>query len=173
MLHLRLAATANDDVVEVTTPLERANKAARALAAYELWLEAGSEAADWLERAAKDGDDCAQNDLGDRYAKGKHVVQDDVAAARWFRQAAEQKNVTAQTNLGSLYFLGRGVPQDYAEAATWFRCAAQEGNDTAQTYLGTLYAEDLGVARNDQEAAKLFMQVARTREQLRAWSDSM
>ncbi len=110
MLQLRLAA-ANEDVVEVvTTPLERADKAARALAAYELSLEAGSEAADWLERAAKGGDDCAQNDLGDRYAKGKHVVRDDAAAARWFRQAAEQGNDTAQTNLGSLYFLGRACP---------------------------------------------------------------
>ncbi len=165
---VRLAAE-NDDAVEWT------DRIARALAAYELggrYRDDGDdEAARWFHRAAEDGEDCAQNDLGDMYANGRGVPRDDIRALIWFRRSAVQDNDTAQMNLGIMYFLGRGVSRDYAKAARWFRRSAEQNNDVAQAVLGTMYAKGLGVARDDGEAAKWFLRVAKSQEDLRAWSE--
>ena len=49
-----------------------------------------------LVKRAEDGDAEAQDDLGNRYADGEGVAQDDAEAATWYQKAAEQGDVWVQ-----------------------------------------------------------------------------
>ena len=79
-------------------------------------------------QAAERGDAHAQALLGNMYANGQGVRQDDAEAVRWYRQAAAQGYAQAQTNLGAMYAEGRGVHQDLALAQKWFGKACQNGD---------------------------------------------
>ena len=85
--------------------------------AFKLWLP-----------LAEQGNAYAQFNLGNMYANGRGVKQDDVEAVKWYRKVAEQGNVYAQFNLGLMYEQGRGVKQDDVEAVKWYRQAAEQGN---------------------------------------------
>ena len=54
----------------------------------------------WLTRAAEQGDDKSQYELGLRYYEGKDVEQDYAKAIYWYTRAAEQGHIYAQCNLG-------------------------------------------------------------------------
>jgi TPR repeat protein len=62
-----------------------------------------------LLRAAERGDTRAQSELGDLYAEGEGVPQNDAEAAKWYRLAAELGDDYAQQKLGWMYFAGDGV----------------------------------------------------------------
>ena len=79
-------------------------------------------------QAAERGDAHAQALLGNMYANGQGVRQDDAEAVRWYRQAAAQGFAEAQYNLGVAYERGRGVRQDDAQAVQWYREAAEQGH---------------------------------------------
>lgn len=49
-----------------------------------------AEAAKWYRKAAEQGNEAAQWDLGALYAKGQGVTQDYIAAHMWFSLAAAQ-----------------------------------------------------------------------------------
>ena len=51
-------------------------------------------------QAAEQGNAQAQYNLGNMYAQGRGVRQDDAQATQWFRKSAEQGNAKAQFNLG-------------------------------------------------------------------------
>ncbi len=106
--------------------------------------------------AADQGDAGAQYNLGNMYANGEGVPQDDAEAVRWFRLAAEQGHASAQFNLGFMYANGRGVPEDAAEAVRWYRLAAEQGHASAQFNLGLMYANGRGVPEDDAEAVRLY-----------------
>lgn len=76
--------------------------------------------------------------MGEIYANGEGVPQDDAAAATWYRKAAEQGDGNAQFNLGVLYQAGQGVPQGYVQAYTWFHLAAARfpASETARSAGG-------------------------------------
>ena len=82
---------------------------------------------------AENGDPDFQNTLGDAYANGNGVPQDDAEAEKWYRLAAEQKNDCAQYNLGVLYNEGTGVPKDVVEALKWYHLAANKGDKDAKS----------------------------------------
>ena len=82
---------------------------------------------DTVRQAAEQGDATAQFNLGNMYANGEGVPQDDPEAARWFRLAAEQGLASAQFNLGVMCANGEGVLKDNAEAVRWYRLAAEQG----------------------------------------------
>ncbi|MFT5446561.1 MAG: hypothetical protein ACI9DC_001730 [Gammaproteobacteria bacterium] len=65
---------------------------------------------------AEAGNAYAQTSLGNMYANGNGVPEDDAEAVKWYRLAAAQGNADAQTNLGVMYDKGQGVPEDDAEA---------------------------------------------------------
>ena len=108
------------------------------------------------QRAAEQGDASAQLNLGDMYAGGVGVPQDDTEAVKWYRLAAEQGDAGTQYNLGVGYSLGVGVLKDDAEAARWFRLAADQGDAGAQSNLGFMYREGRGVPQDDAEAVRWF-----------------
>ena len=110
--------------------------------AFKLWLS-----------LAEQGNASAQFNLGNMYANGRGVKQDDFEAVKWYRQAAEQGHAKAQFNLGVRYAKGQGVKQDDVEAVKWYRKAAEQGYTDAQFNLGAMYAKGQGV-RQDKEQAK-------------------
>ncbi|MDE2730336.1 MAG: serine/threonine-protein kinase, partial [Bacteroidota bacterium] len=105
---------------------------------------------------AERGDPNAQLKLGEMYAEGRGVPQDNQEAVKWFRLSAEQGNAGGQFRLGEIYAEGRGVPQDNQEALKWFRLSAEQGNAVAQYSLGFMFANGLGVPQDNQEAVKWY-----------------
>ena len=82
-----------------------------------------------LLKKAEAGDVEEQYNLGNMYANGEGVSEDDAEAFKWYRKAAEQELAKAQFNLGWMYNNGRGVPQDYVAAYAWYIVAAASGDD--------------------------------------------
>ena len=78
------------------------------------------------------GDAHAQLILGDMYAKGEGVPEDDTEAVRWYRLAAEQGYAPAQSAVGFMNVHGEGVPEDAVTAYAWFSIAAAQGNPIAR-----------------------------------------
>ncbi|MGU9958084.1 MAG: tetratricopeptide repeat protein [Arenicellales bacterium WSBS_2016_MAG_OTU3] len=84
----------------------------------------------WYSKAAEQGHDEAQNDLGDMYYNGIGVAQDYKAAVEWYSKVGEQGIAEAQHSLGEMYEQGLGVAQDNIRAYMWFNLAASNGADT-------------------------------------------
>ncbi|HHV6563032.1 TPA: tetratricopeptide repeat protein, partial [Haemophilus influenzae] len=111
----------------------------------------------WYRQAAEQGNAKAQFNLGNMYADGRGVKQDNFEAVKWYRKAAEQGYAEAQGSLGVMYQSGRGVKQDGVEAVNWFRRAAEQGYATAQALLGFLYLlGERGVQVNKSLAKEWF-----------------
>jgi TPR repeat protein len=93
----------------------------------------------WFVMAANQGDTAAQNMIGEMYARGEGVEQNDADALRWFHRAAEKRNPAAETNLGIAYREGYGVSPDYQQAYNWLKRAADAGHPAAFYHLGIMY----------------------------------
>ena len=89
-----------------------------------------TEARKWYEKAATQGKDTAQFNLGLMYYKGKGVPQDYAKALEWWEKAAAQGHAKAQTNLGVMYVKGQGVSQNALTAKEWFCKACDNGEQT-------------------------------------------
>ncbi len=98
------------------------------------------------------GEAWAQTNLGDSYADGKGVAQNDAEAVKWYRLAAAQGNVRAQFKVGLMYKNGQGVLQDYVEAVKWYRLAAAQGYEIAQFNLALMYKNGQGVLQDNIKA---------------------
>jgi hypothetical protein len=83
---------------------------------------------DQLEGRADDGDPQAMNMLGEMYAEGLDVDQDDDAAVEWFRKAAEAGYPPAIKNLINMLADGRGVAESVSECVEWVQKACIEGD---------------------------------------------
>jgi localization factor PodJL len=115
-----------------------------------------AEAAEWFERAAKNGLVPAQFRLGGHYEKGLGVKKNLDRARRLYLDAGEAGNAKALHNLAVLYAEGIDGKPDYETAAKWFRKAASYGIADSQYNLGVLYARGIGVEQNLAEAYKWF-----------------
>ena len=115
---------------------------------------------DTVRQAAEQGDATAQFNLGNMYASGRGVLEDDAEAVRWYRLAAEQGHADAQFNLGVKYDFGEGVPLDDAEAVKWYRLAADQGLANAQFNLGNMYNNGEGVLKDFAEAVRWYQLAA-------------
>lgn len=91
-----------------------------------------------MEQAATAGDAAVALQLGDAYATGRGVLQDDVVANHWFERAAELGDVTAMRRLVQQYTTGCGVKVDIAQQRAWLRRAAEAGDVSAWTALGAI-----------------------------------
>ncbi|MBQ7690899.1 MAG: SEL1-like repeat protein [Muribaculaceae bacterium] len=92
-----------------------------------------------LVSQAEHGNAQAQFDLGECYANGSGMAQDNTEAVRWFRKAAEQGHAKAQVQLGECYLRGDGVAKNHAEGVRWLRKAAERGHEGAQRALKELF----------------------------------
>ena len=90
---------------------------------------------------AEQGDAGAQQYLGNMYATGRGVPENDAEAVKWYGKAAAQGHASAQFSLGLMYFNGEGVTENDAEAAKWYLKAAEQGHVGAEVLLGTFEAK--------------------------------
>jgi len=123
-----------------------------ALAVTPVGVDAQDFSLEEIRPLAEQGNALAQYVLGNMYANGEGVPEDDAEAVRWYRLAAEQGDADAQYNLGIVYAFGYGVPEDDAEAVRWWRLAAEQANVAAeqanamaQFNLGNMYYNGEGV----------------------------
>ena len=93
---------------------------------------------------AEQGNAQAQLMLGNMYANGLGVKQDDVEAVKWYRKAAEQGYADAQAMLGFSYLLGQsGVQVNKSLAKEWFGKACDNGYQEGCEYYGKLNRGEL------------------------------
>ena len=88
--------------------------------------------------AAEQGDASAQYKLGDHYARGRTVEQNNTEAVKWYLLAANQGYARAQFSLGWCFENGKGVERDIKEAEKWYVKAAEQGNEWAKKNLKSL-----------------------------------
>jgi len=96
-------------------------------------------AAEWFERAAKQGNVESMVELGLCYELGAGVEQNDEEALDWYRKAANLGNESAKFSVGEIFEEARGVPQSDAEACLWYYRAAQSGCQDSKFALRRLY----------------------------------
>jgi TPR repeat protein len=75
---------------------------------------------EWYSKAAQQGNDKAQYQLGRCYKKGEGCTKDANAAFQWFDKSAAQGNADAQLAVGKCYLKGKGVAEDAAKAKDYF-----------------------------------------------------
>ncbi|HSQ35050.1 MAG TPA: DUF1566 domain-containing protein [Candidatus Binatia bacterium] len=114
----------------------------------------------WYLKAANDGDDHAQERLGDLYLKGIGTDRDHTKAFAWYLKSAEQGNCTSKAQLGAMYEQSLGVDQDIQKALALYNEAADAGNALGQARLGDLYYRGIGVDRDYQRAFDYFQAAA-------------
>jgi hypothetical protein len=115
-----------------------------------------AEARKWFQRAAADGDERSQFNLGVLAA----AAGDDEEAVRWYEKAAKQQHSAAAYNLALLYLDGTGGNDSRAMAL--LRQAAEAGISGAQYQLGLMLSDE-GKSTFDLDAAmKWFERAARS-----------
>jgi TPR repeat protein len=143
-----------DDILAAGTPEEQ-YRVALALKAGQGLPQDDSRAAQFFERAAKQGYADAQYRIALAYAEGDGVAEDAARAADWYAKAAAQNHPAAQRDLGRLYEFGRGVGRDAGKAAEWYRAAAESGDAAGQNnYAIFLLTGRGGIAKDAARAAE-------------------
>ena len=95
----------------------------------------------WIEKAALQGFDRAQYNMGKIARDGVAGAVDMKAAAGWFLQAAKQGYAKAQNHIGMRYARGDGVEKNGTEALFWLTLAARQGHWTAKVNKESLAAK--------------------------------
>lgn len=125
----------------------------------------------WLERAAENGYDDAQNELGDFFYYGKYIIEKDYREAlRWHKKAAEQGNKDSQFRLGWMYKNGEGIEKDYKEAFNWYQKAAEQGCRASQNNLGSMYYNGEYIEKNYEEAFNWYKKAAEQEDNYGLWN---
>ncbi len=90
-----------------------------------------------FEESAKEGDDKAQNYLGEIFL---HNVKDYSSAILWYGKSAVNGNPETQYSLATLLFEGNdyGLIPNKEKALEWYRKSAESGNIKAQFTLGKI-----------------------------------
>lgn len=92
-----------------------------------------------VRQAAANNDARAQLALGNRYASGRGVPQNQTLALEWYHKAAANGLPEAQLLVGSAFLTGHGTPPDLAQAEVWLGKAAQANIAGAAEQLGICY----------------------------------
>jgi TPR repeat protein len=107
-------------------------------------------------KRADNGDARAMTLLGELYADGFGMLQDESMAVKWYKLAADHGDRDAMFALGVFHTTGRGGLHDRGEAAKLFAAAAQLGHATAAYNLGLLYLKGEQFKQDFGRAAELF-----------------
>ena len=90
-----------------------------------------SQAYEWLEKSAKQGNKMAQNNLAGLYTRDNTQNNDEKALQLLHQSAEERNDVAANFNLGVMYENGYGTAVDLKKAEYYFSKAAARGNKRA------------------------------------------
>src|SRR5205823_2775656 len=93
------------------------------------------------DRVTKDADPKAMTLLGELYADGLGVPQDERRAAEWYGLAAARGDSNAMFALAIFALNGRGGPRDRDASTRWLAAAAKLGHPLAAYDLALLYIE--------------------------------
>ncbi|MBQ9260201.1 MAG: sel1 repeat family protein [Neisseriaceae bacterium] len=94
-----------------------------------------SQAYEWLEKSARQGNKMAQNNLAGLYTRD-NTQNNDEQALRLFQQSAKDRNdVASNYNLGLMYENGYGTAVDLKKAEYHFSKAAARGHKRSQEAL--------------------------------------
>jgi uncharacterized protein len=118
-----------------------------------------AEGIKWIERAATQGYDDAEFELGERYWEGKGVGQDFVIGAKWLNKSSDKDNPMAQMILAEAYSKGLVIPKNDKEAIRLSRILAGPFPSYG-TILGDYYAEGIAVPLDHKIAADWFRKAA-------------
>ena len=86
-----------------------------------------TQAAQWFQLAANNGNPKAMNSLGEMYHKGVGVTQSHPAALELFQRSARQGYAPAMVNLGDMHARGEGVKKDNVQAYALLSAALSLG----------------------------------------------
>lgn len=111
-------------------------------------------------RAQEKGDRAAMTLLGELYANGFGVNQDDKKAVEWYKLAADRGDRDAMFALAMLHLAGRAGPPNREEAAKLLAAAAKLGHPAASYDLGLFYLEGKLFPTDFARAAELFRAAA-------------
>lgn len=134
---------------------------------YADGLEQPALALPWFLDAAQKGDAEAQFRLGELYAEGLGVEQDEEQALVWYEKAARQDDNEAQLVMG---IHEQEVLGDNPAARDWYEKSAGQGNAEAQYRLGLLLLGEPGISRQPARAW-MFLSLAAEEEVEDAASD--
>jgi TPR repeat protein len=98
--------------------------------------------------------------LGELYANGLGVLQDDNKAAEWYQLAAKRGDREAMFALAMFRMAGRGGPVNREETARLFAAAAKLGHIAAAYNLALFYLEGQLFPQDFARAAQLFRAAA-------------
>ena len=110
----------------------------------------------YYSKAAAAGEPAAFSHLGNMYAQGMGVEQDNATALEYFRRGAARDHPPSQNGLGFMYMHGHGVTRDFKKALEYFKAAAERGNAEAQFNLGAMYIGGMGVRKAYDKALHYF-----------------
>ena len=139
----------------------RAGSRLRRIPARPLRLGAFKEA---TRRVEEKNDPKAMTLLGELYADGLGVPNDDKKAAEWYKLAAARGDREAMFALAMFKMTGRGGPADRPEAVRLLTEAAKLGHVVAAYDLALLYLEGQLVPQDFNRAAELMRQRRRCRQ---------
>jgi hypothetical protein len=107
------------------------------------------------KRVEEKDDVSAMTLLGELYASGFGVPQNEAKAAEWYKLAAARGDRNAMFALGILSLQGRAGPRDRDASAKWFAAAAKLGHPLAAYNLALLYMEGQLFPQDFGRAAEL------------------
>jgi uncharacterized protein len=107
------------------------------------------------QRAANKDDPKSMTLLGELYANGLGVPQDDKKAEEWYKLAAARGDANAMFALAMFRMEGRDGPRDRQKSAKWLAAAAKLGHPIAAYDLALLYIEGELFPQDFARAAQL------------------
>ncbi len=124
------------------------------------------QAAQWIQKAADQGEVRAVSNLGAMYLNGLGVRKNEKKAFQLTQQAANEGLAAAQFGLGEMYASGRGIKQNLPKAVEWYTKAADQGDAPALNTLAWLLATaaDTNV-RNTSKAVDLALRAVSTTQE--------
>ena len=99
--------------------------------------------------------------LGELYATGLGVPQNEAKAAEWYKFAAQRGDRNAMFALAMFSLQGRAGPRDRDASAKWFAAAAKLGHPLAAYNLALLYMEGQLFPQDFGRAAELLRVAAK------------
>ena len=112
------------------------------------------------DRVNQKSDPKAMTLLGELYAGGLGVPQNDAKAAEWYQFAAARGDREAMFALAMFRLRGRAGPRDRDAAAKWLAAAAKLGHPLAAYNLALLYIEGQLFPQDFNRAAELMREAA-------------
>jgi TPR repeat protein len=146
---MQKAAEVLDHIRQVVVRLEEAAQSA-----------GGQEAIKCFRVAAELGHAGAQNELGNLYASGRGVPENDETAFHWWRLAADQGHAKARCMVADCYRAGLGTERDIARAVQYYCRAGANGCAGAYSSLAHLYEDGNGVPQDSEEALSWWKKAA-------------